>query len=784
MNGMQQMQAPQPMGPMGGQPPGGGQPPMGGPPPMARPMGGPQGGFSMPASGINLFKVQEQLKDMPQQMVMAYANGQNPSIVPPYIALGEMERRTRAAKNAQPAQAPQGTVKDALTQGLASLGGMQQMSPQAQPEEQPEPQMMAHGGLAAVPVPARMTNYRDGGIIGYAGGEGVELPPQPTAAERTAQLERVRLPVPATAAERAAELLLKTGLTPEEFKALTPDQRAELFEKMGRPRVAPAGTPMPSAPPAPGPTAAGAAPVPPTAAPVPPTAAPAQPSRFQAVRAALQPTQFNPNIPVGGIAKGIASLAKGTIPSALAGYAATNLLDLGQTDTEDLRKAMGREGEEPGLVSDILTRLRAVPGMLLPGTELKEKLAAQQAAKAAAKAPTAAPAAAPAAPSAAAPAAAPYAAPARAPAAETQETEGTPIGKFDISPERLPGIIAAIQKLEPKEQQRAMQALTSQIAAMQGGLGSLAPAAPAPAQQSPFAAEYQKEIESSRALQAKLAAPPPPPTAEQQAAMNMPVEQDYFKRLQALAEKQGAGDRQTAEDIQSQRRMDLYQSLIAAGEATRGQRGLGALFGGMGASLGKASTARAGEEAKLRTGALDREALLEKAQYELRGLERARAEGNREKMLKHREELLKLERELASSRLQGLAGVTGAEMGAGSREAIAGERNATQRVLAENAALQKQIRDAATAAGKEEDRDLRRQQALSQAQLNAEKQITSDAEKNPAKMAEYLKDPTARRRDIDALAKKLLAAYDTTMPSAAGAPIQQPGWKNLEVVRK
>jgi hypothetical protein len=107
----------------------------------------------------------------------------------------------------------------------------------------------------------------------------------------------------------------------------------------------------------------------------------------------------------------------------------------------------------------------------------------------------------------------------------------------------------------------------------------------------------------------------------------------------------------------------------------------------MGTSLGKSSAARAGEEAKLRTGAIDREALLEKAQYELRGMERARAEGNREKMLKHREELLKLERELASNRLQGLANVTGAEMGADTRAAIAAARGEQSGDVAKDRAI-------------------------------------------------------------------------------------------------
>ena len=41
---------------------------------------------------LNLVQIQDKLKDMPTQAIMAYANGQNP-MVPPYLALGELNRR-------------------------------------------------------------------------------------------------------------------------------------------------------------------------------------------------------------------------------------------------------------------------------------------------------------------------------------------------------------------------------------------------------------------------------------------------------------------------------------------------------------------------------------------------------------------------------------------------------------------------------------------------------------------------------------------------------------------
>ena len=69
---------------------------------------------------MNLVQIQERLKDMPLQAVMQYANGMNPE-VPPYLALGELNRRKKMEQSMQPAEMPQGTIKEQLEQevGLA-----------------------------------------------------------------------------------------------------------------------------------------------------------------------------------------------------------------------------------------------------------------------------------------------------------------------------------------------------------------------------------------------------------------------------------------------------------------------------------------------------------------------------------------------------------------------------------------------------------------------------------------------------------------------------------------
>lgn len=120
---------------------------------------------------MNLIQIQERLKEMPLQAVMAYANGMNPE-VPPYVALSELERRKRMDQMAQPAQMPQGTVKDKIEQQVGL------MAAQKQQQDQAMQQMMAGGaqqprGLPAAPVPAQMF-AKGGGIVAFAEGDEVE----------------------------------------------------------------------------------------------------------------------------------------------------------------------------------------------------------------------------------------------------------------------------------------------------------------------------------------------------------------------------------------------------------------------------------------------------------------------------------------------------------------------------------------------------------------------------------------------------------------------------------
>lgn len=123
------------------------------------------------------------------QVIQQYANGMNPE-VPPYLALGELQRRELAQKQMATAQGgqqgPQPSIKEQVeqkaglmaAQGLQQQQAMQQMSqPRGpmpapagvpQPEMQPQPEaMMAGGGLARAPV---NFNFQHGGIVAFEEG--------------------------------------------------------------------------------------------------------------------------------------------------------------------------------------------------------------------------------------------------------------------------------------------------------------------------------------------------------------------------------------------------------------------------------------------------------------------------------------------------------------------------------------------------------------------------------------------------------------------------------------
>lgn len=136
---------------------------------------------------LNLVQIQDKLKNLPTQAVMAYANGQNP-MVPPYLALGELNRRKgmEQAVMAEQAKEEPPTVKEATEQQLGLMNLQKQRAMQAQqgmgramansPSPVPagvgeEPVQMARGGIARIPVRNfRRDSYAGGGIVAFQAG--------------------------------------------------------------------------------------------------------------------------------------------------------------------------------------------------------------------------------------------------------------------------------------------------------------------------------------------------------------------------------------------------------------------------------------------------------------------------------------------------------------------------------------------------------------------------------------------------------------------------------------
>jgi hypothetical protein len=116
-----------------------------------------------------------------------------------------------------------------------------------------------------------------------------------------------------------------------------------------------------------------------------------------------------------------------------------------------------------------------------------------------------------------------------------------------------------------------------------------------------------------------------------------------FQKLLDKIAKQDEDDRaRFITQEKGRTRADFWRSLIDAGEATRGQKGIGALLGGFGKSAGAAEAAafdRADAQAKLRR---EQEMGMAKMRAELEAARRAEARGDFEAAFKHKQDAEKI----------------------------------------------------------------------------------------------------------------------------------------------
>lgn len=179
---------------------------------------------------MNLIQIQNRLKEMPTQVVMQYANGRNP-MVPPYLALGELNRRKQVEQEARPTEAPQQSVKEKIendVRTMQTMAGRQQEAMQRQGQAMAQQNMvapqstpatdaegMASGGIARL---NSNFNFGGGGIVAFAAGDKVT---EDADTYRKKYLEEMTTPV-LNLPKSQAELL-------EEAKQKNP----ELAEKAG-----------------------------------------------------------------------------------------------------------------------------------------------------------------------------------------------------------------------------------------------------------------------------------------------------------------------------------------------------------------------------------------------------------------------------------------------------------------------------------------------------------------------------------------------------------------------
>jgi hypothetical protein len=168
--------------------------------------------------------------------------------------------------------------------------------------------------------------------------------------------------------------------------------------------------------------------------------------------------------------------------------------------------------------------------------------------------------------------------------------------------------------------------------------------------------------------------------------LNKPIGGDYLAGLQALMAKQGAQDEAARKQLETNKRMDLFKAMIAAGEATRGQRGgLGALAAGFGKSMIPALEARAQEAAAIEAAPIKREGLLIKAKYDIQELQRAQGNNDLKTVNAQKAKLFDTATKLYASgnaalarEIAAIAGIREAEIRAAATEQAARTRAAAR----------------------------------------------------------------------------------------------------------
>jgi hypothetical protein len=121
---------------------------------------------------MNIIKLQDQLKGLPDQILAGYV--QNPTgEVPTYLALSELQRRKTMREKYQQEQTPTTTVAEDLTAPPQEAQGLASIAPDQMPAQMEQaPQGMAEGGVATLDTGDMYDekNYATGGIVAFGKG--------------------------------------------------------------------------------------------------------------------------------------------------------------------------------------------------------------------------------------------------------------------------------------------------------------------------------------------------------------------------------------------------------------------------------------------------------------------------------------------------------------------------------------------------------------------------------------------------------------------------------------
>ena len=134
---------------------------------------------------MNIIQQQELARNSSEQQLISLAEQPNPTIMPPYLVTGELMRRKSIREKM--AQAPKQTVSEEvleeavqsnMPQGIGALTE-DMATPMAAPQEEmmSESETISETGIANLPAPNIGQNYAGGGIVGYAPGGQINVPP-------------------------------------------------------------------------------------------------------------------------------------------------------------------------------------------------------------------------------------------------------------------------------------------------------------------------------------------------------------------------------------------------------------------------------------------------------------------------------------------------------------------------------------------------------------------------------------------------------------------------------